>query len=290
LTDLTIDASGNVFAVGDLAVTTTVKKTQTTTYTWIVRKQTGGTGAFATIDSYRYAGTDAYANGATSIAGGSAAGLYVVGSGNHHHLVRKSTDGGQTWSLVDDFVYQSGQPSRAYVVAGDGQGNVYVAGTAVTSSGGRGNPIITEYWTVRKSSTGAAGSWALDNAVALGLQPQAIQSDLAGNVFVAGGKQLLSDAYPYSIVRSNRGGIWQTEDEFQVASGGTGIATGLARDAVGNIFVAGYGSDSHSSHAFIRSPGVTQSGQAFSTALIGGSESGGDPLADLLGADGDILT
>ena len=258
--DMTIDAAGNVFAVGWVAVAATTKNKPASSY-WTVRKQMGGAGAFVTVDSFRYSGTNSGANGVTNIAEGSAAGIYVVGYGGAEttdpglrHLVRKSTNGGVTWSTVDDFTYQSGQGSAAFAVSGDGKGNVYVAGHAYTSTGkGFKGTIVRTLFVVRKSATGNTGSWLLDDVCDVGqgggCVPNAIGADLDGKMYVVGDRSDFTDNSPSQITRTNASGTWQTVD--QLASGSQGFD--FAKDLSGNLYTAGYASDAGVLHAIVRS-------------------------------------
>ena len=78
-------------------------------------------------------GNDAYYNAVACDAAGDiyAAGVYYddAGLGPNHWVVRRSTDGGATWSTVDDYVSDPNSSStQANAIAADAAGNVYVAG------------------------------------------------------------------------------------------------------------------------------------------------------------------
>jgi hypothetical protein len=89
----------------------------------------GGTTWSAPLDDF----TSAYGASYNAITCDAAGNLYAAGSyegydyGNYVCLVRRSTDGGVTWSTVDD--YSGGYTNtHADAVAADAAGNVYVAG------------------------------------------------------------------------------------------------------------------------------------------------------------------
>ena len=110
--------------------------------------------------------------------------IYVVGSGitvsgtgkyqttSSHWLVRKSGNGGSSWTTVDDF--QLSYPWNNFVTAfaADANGNLFVAGSVA------GNWIVRE-------NPGGNGSWqTVDNLS--GAFPFAITADASGHVFVGG--------------------------------------------------------------------------------------------------------
>ena len=92
---LTIDAQGNVFAEG------------VANGVWTVR-DAGGVGPFVTVDTFQSV-TDGHVvpTCIANVASGPAAGVYAVGDGVSptHWFVRRSTNGGNTWSTIDAFQY-----------------------------------------------------------------------------------------------------------------------------------------------------------------------------------------
>jgi hypothetical protein len=102
---------------------------------------------------------------AYGIGGDSSGNVYVAGSANsndgalQHWIVRKSTDGGNSWSTVDDFA-PGGLPfpdQTPQAFGSDSNGNLFVAGTARL---GPSNATQTKtlQWLVRESP-GVTGSW-----------------------------------------------------------------------------------------------------------------------------------
>jgi hypothetical protein len=128
------------------------------------------------------------ASGYRSVAMGVAAnstGIYVVGSASatyksgapSHWIVRKSTNGGNSWTTVDDYQLAAGNSSEARCIATDANGNLWVAG--------RGNAGQGNRWIVRKS-VGGAGLWTTVDVFDAGVDANAIASSPSGNVFVGG--------------------------------------------------------------------------------------------------------
>jgi len=221
---LAVDSAGDVYAVGRRSTTGSFYDNDH----WIVRKRVAGQSAFATVDDAFPSDVGASGPaGVTIVAGGAAAGIYVAGFTREipnpvetdHWRVRKSVDGGKTWSTVDDYLGPAGTGSEASAVCSDPAGILYVVGMAVVST--------TQHWIVRKSVDGGA-SWTTDDDYQRpnhGNGPMAVAADAAGNVYVAGG---------YGIVRSNAGGSWATVDNFPEAD-----YWSLAIDAGGTLYVGG---------------------------------------------------
>jgi len=155
--------------------------------------------------------------------------LYVVGwsygsSGPDHQFVRRSTDGGAIWSIVDDIAIPSpysAYPLRAGEITTDAAGNVYV-----TELGGT--------WTVRKGIGGANFS-TMDTFQPSASQANAVFAHPTAGVFAAG------SANGVWVVRRSLNGsaTWQTVDTFQLPKGNGTTAYGIGADAHGNLYVVG---------------------------------------------------
>lgn len=273
---LAIDGAGNVFAVGQTNTTTTTGKGKNavtkTEYYWTVRKQAGGQGAFTTVDNYQSTTSSADTpTCATAITSGASAALYVAGYGGstgEDWLVRKSTDAGATWSVVDSFQYASTYGSHAFAVAGDGAGDVYVVGN--------GNSASSAHWLVRESPNGGA-SWSTvdDYQLSAGAiaAAESVGTDLAGNVYVVGAAN--DGAGAHTIIRTNASGSWATVDDYQLVAGKPASSHGFTVDPSGNLYAGGIAQDSTGAlHWIVRSaagptaPAMATAASVFSSAQI----------------------
>jgi hypothetical protein len=228
------DAAGNVYVVGYY------NDDSANGYGWIVRKGIGGSN-FATVGTLPSGWP-----GATSIFVHPTAGIFVAGQSyifvNGHGvsawIVRRSQDGGATWSTMDAFygsvstgratTYYQGQP---LAIGADAFGNIYVAGELAIPNK---SFLALWEWVVRKSSNGG-NSWSTVDTFQLSTGysawASAFVADSNGNLFAAGwgsGKW---------IVRENPGGIgtWQTVDVV------AGVADAITADRLGHVFVGGSG-------------------------------------------------
>jgi hypothetical protein len=172
--------SAGVYAVGDSG---------TSPKSWMVRKSANGGSTWATVDTYKYdsSGGNAFARG---IAGDSLGNVYVVGmaqqgvitgytknktpiySYSNHWIVRKSVNGGASWTRDDDYVH-----GEATAVCCDPAGTVYVAGESAD-----GDAIVR---------TNAGGSWSTVDDYATGSPDwsayySAIVTDPSGNHYAGG--------------------------------------------------------------------------------------------------------
>jgi hypothetical protein len=120
---VTVDTAGNVYVAGVVQYTNGV-------HTWTVRKGLSGA-SFSTVDSFAPGGFgNAQAIFAHATAGIFAAGYtnYTVSSKHGSSTysiwtVRRSLDGGATWTTVDNSIY--GQPRS---IGSDAVGDIYVVG------------------------------------------------------------------------------------------------------------------------------------------------------------------
>ena len=170
-----------------------------------------------------------------------AAGIYTDQSDPNitdHWFVRRSADGGVSWSIVDDVAPFSGSWfNQANAIAADAAGNVYVAGFLNTTS-------TSDAWIVRKSVGGT--SFTTVDSLPSGIGATAIFVHPTAGIFVAGQANVLVQGRTIRawIVRrsANAGATWQTVDTFYGTKGSTyyfGRAYGVGADAHGNLYVAG---------------------------------------------------
>jgi hypothetical protein len=141
-------------------------------------------------------------------------------------LVRKSSDGGATWSTVDLFQYPSGKGAYPWGLGADGSGHIFVAGNA-TDKGG------FDHWIVRASAN-AGQSWTMVDDVKGGY-PRGVYFAPGIGLFVVGGQ---NSSLIWSVRRSLDGGAtWSTVD-----APFAGRASGACSDSQGNVYVVGVAS------------------------------------------------
>ena len=252
LSSLGLDANGNVYSVGYLSPD--CSSCAIPPYYWYVRKSSDSGTTWSTVDVYQYApGELIFALGLT---GDNSGGIYVVGygndagtkknsGGNNHWLVRQSTNGGQTWTLVDDVIYATAH------------GAGFVPGAGVFAVGQ--NSSVG--WMVRRSVTGNLGTWStVDNPFAG--EASAVCGDSNGNIYVAGYAFVVTQTKPsvrgynvWTIRKSSDGGShWSTVDTFAYAQNQDSYVTGIGKDALGNVVAVGHASDGQTFHWIVRRP------------------------------------
>ena len=256
-----LDANNNVYSIGQLT------PNSTRVAYWCVRKRSNGGATWSTVDLYQY--TPGLSVDVTGFAADNTGNIYVVGwgsgqtvtgSGKHtttnsyiHWLVRKSSDAGQTWKLVDD------------VTGPEANGAAYVPGAGVFVVGPRfingAHP-----WLVRRSATGEPGTWSTVDYPSANVSSaaRAVGGDNQGNVYVSGSMfvvtgvvttkhQTTTNGYYAWITRksSDGGTTWSTVDTFSYTQnvGGYG-PVGIGTDAAGNVVVVG----NSSGHWIVRTP------------------------------------
>lgn len=172
---------------------------------------------------------------------------YVAGMSDDgttgHWVVRKSTDHGVTWSVIDDYIHTSGKRNHPEGIAADGPGNIYVVG-------GANNLSMEGEWLVRKSANNGQ-TWSLANTfsdpTAAAATARNIHVDAQGAVLVAGESNVGTDGYHWFLRRSaDQGQTWSNQDDL------VGIWHGASAQAVttngGDTFVLGWNFDDGSNY------------------------------------------
>jgi hypothetical protein len=163
---------------------------------WTVWRSQDGGQTWAVIETFQLS----FQEPSEAIGGGvdNAGNIYVVGIAVgpvnglqpslrfQHWVVRKSADGGNTWSTADDFLpqpYSSAYPAPQ-AFGSDAHGNLFVAGFSLGSG-----PPQPPQWLVRRSLAGT-GTWQTVDTFqyASGQEafPYAVIGDISGHIFVAG--------------------------------------------------------------------------------------------------------
>jgi hypothetical protein len=237
VTGITVDASGNVYLSG----MTTVSGN----WAWTIRKGVGGT-SFSTVDVVPNSWV-------TAIFAHPTRGIFAVGTRNINGVpawvVRRSTNGGATWSEINAFQLQSGRNSTALGIGADASGNLYVVGRGDASP--KRNTVV-RHWLVRKSTDGGNSWTTVDDFVASGdAEARCFAATSTGNLYVAGTAN--SSNGTHWIVRKSSGGsgAWTTIDDYQYA-GGYAAPHAIAAGASGNLFVGGAGWDNLGGHWIVK--------------------------------------
>jgi hypothetical protein len=151
---------------------------------------------------------------------------------------RWSTDGGASWTVLDDAgSWNSDGSSFARGVAADPDGNIYVSGAARNKRG-------ASYWVIRKGDT--AGRWSTtyrsSQAIADGggiIHVPAYPGKHNGGIFAAG-MLTPSKATQWTVLRSNNAGVtWTVVDSWVPGKNQAAAAKVITADNSGNIYVAG---------------------------------------------------
>jgi hypothetical protein len=227
------DLLGNIYAAGwgfmDLSLDTA----------GVIKKSSDGGAPWSVIDAFSNGDAAPWCEywGITSDAAGI---LYVVGndpySANGIWFVRRSLNGGETWSTVDKLSLSNSDSARA--VATDAAGNVYVVGQAIT-----GTDTLHPSWIIRKG-VDYGTSWSTVDTFnpGAGASARGVLCHPTAGIFVAGygtatsgtGKKTTTQQY-WCVRRSqDDGATWTTVDAYL-----DGIANGIGADAAGNIHAVG---------------------------------------------------
>lgn len=166
---------------------------------WIVRRSTDGGQTWNTVDTYYSGSTGNFPYGMTADANGNlfVTGVAFISPGKNkpsvaHWITRRSVNGGQTWTVVDDFVPGSSNMGRA--VAVDAFGRVFATGYVSLNGVSR--------WITRVSLDGGT-TWVTTDDVPLLSSAgtlRAAAADAVGNVFI-GGQAPGTDGVNHGVVR-----------------------------------------------------------------------------------------
>ncbi len=151
---------------------------------WLVRKSTDAGATWALVDDYQLI-PGKYST-ARKVRINSSGDIFVIGSANDntstHGIVRRSQDGGSTWTTIDDYQLSSGKSASCNDLSFDGVGNIYIVGYGYDATN-------YGHWILRKSTNGGV-SWAVVDdfsyTATFSSSPDSIHIDNSGNIFVAG--------------------------------------------------------------------------------------------------------
>jgi uncharacterized delta-60 repeat protein len=235
---IAVDASGNVFVTGtspsagfgteDYA---TIKYNSSGDQVWV--KWYNGTGSGL---DYAYAiAVDAAGN--VYVTGGS----WGIGTNFDYLTIKYNSAGDTVWTRR----YNSGgsKLDKAYAIAVDAAGNVYVTGASEGTVSAHG--IFEDYATVKYSPTGVELWVARYNGPASdGDFASSIALDASGNVYVTGTSDGGSSGsgmpyMDYATIKYNSSGIVQWVHRYNGPGSSNDEASCLKVDASGNVYVTG---------------------------------------------------
>ncbi len=234
--DIGTDPSGSIlYSVGGATDTDGVR-------TGVARVSTDSGQSWSIVDGFKpagwawtqYRGFGSAANGALFTAGELWDGVPNIGTKNW--IVRRSIDGGVTWTTQDVFDDGAGgKPSCGDIKAAP-SGAIYAAGVTAAQGGANGWS-----WLVRKSSDGGASWTTVDQVVTPGFsEARAIGFHPNGSVFVVGYMSDSKGRFRWTTRRSvNGGATWSTVDSYQAGNGLFAKAQSITVDSSGAVYVAG---------------------------------------------------
>lgn len=226
---------------------------------WIVKKSLDQGNTWTTIDSFQldtYRDAKAYKillNNGNIFVAGNATDINFTG----HWIVRKSSDNGASWSIIDNWTPYANSITAAKFMTIDSNGVMYVTGHAVDGS-------FNQHLITRKSSNNGV-SWTNVDDFISGMI--AASNDIAVNslnhIFVSG--YHISGGQFWMIRKSTDGGAtWSNIDNYQLVSNKSGAANKIYFSTNGDMYVTGYGTDSSNiKHAITRKS--TDNGSTWTT-------------------------
>ena len=182
-----IDSTGRIYAGGSVSETS---KGKTITRN-LIRKLQNGT--WGTIETAFYPGS--------LVCSGNI--VFTVTNTTDSWQVRKSSDGGNTWTLVDQYRFDASDWTSAFDMTADIQGNLYVVGPGrritTTGSGTAATKHYERFWIVRKGTVGGT-QWQTVDAFA----PDGPVADQGNGQFLA------PNAWPWGVTTSPGGDVLVT--------------------------------------------------------------------------------
>jgi hypothetical protein len=270
---LAVDGSGNVYITGYSPGSGTGRDYATVKY------DAGGVQQWAS----RY---DGPANGddvASALAVDGSGNVYVTGesegsgTGNDYATVKYNAAGVQQW--VARYNGPAGSDDWANALAVDGSGNVYVTGGSLGSGTGY------DYATVKYNASGAQQWASRYNGPASGPDvPNALAVDGSGNVYVTGFSAGSGTSSDYATVKYNASGAQQWVARYDGPTSGFDVASALAVDGSGNVYVTGLSAGSGTGYDYATVKYNASGAQQWASRYDGPAS--GDDYARALAVDG----
>ena len=172
--------------------------------------------------------------------------VYVTGSsksdtagGDDYATIKYNASGVQQWVAR----YPNG---RASAITVDTSGNVFVTGTSYSPS------TQTDYATIKYNPSGVQ-QWAAryDGPTNWTDVAKGIAVDDSGNVYVTGWSSSSGTASDFVTIKYNTAGVQQWIARYNATGNFSDLATALALDALGNVYVTGSSSSSGTASDFV---------------------------------------
>jgi len=217
---------------------------------WLLREWNPATGQWATIDDSSTLVND--------VGQASCADILVAPNGDVY-----TTGGGQLGTGLGWVVRKRAAGTSAFTtVDADYSGKTSGAGTDIAFHSNYGVFVAGERnscWTVRRSSSGALGTWQTvdtfqtrrdwgsGSAFGMTVAP-------SGNIFVAGRAYNFTTGKQHWVVRSSAdgGATWAIADNVTSPAGTLAEAFGIVADAAGKIYVCGRADGGNGNHWIVR--------------------------------------
>jgi uncharacterized delta-60 repeat protein len=254
---IAVDASGNVYVTG--ASDTSVMSSSYAT----IKYNSGGVQQWV----QRHVGPGNGRDAASAIAVDASGNVYVTGysqgssgEGHDYATIKYNSGGVQQW--VQRYNGPANRDDEASAIVLDASGNVYVTGYSCLDPGCGTDCATIKYnsggvqqWVQRYNGPGNSENDA--SAIAL---------DASGNFYVTGSSNLDTNC-DYLTIKYNSGGVQQWVQRYDGPGSFDDLASAIALDASGNVYVTGYSSGSDTVHDYetikYNSVGVQQWGQRY---------------------------
>jgi len=238
--DVAVTSTGKIFVVG-------TGNTGGGHSQWVVRKSdTGDLGSWTVADHYVRGGSTGSGDAvAWGVAVDSKNSVYVVGESARdndqaHAIVRKSTDGGDTWTTVSNYNYNTtaSTDEKQQSIFVDADDNIYY-GTMVAIGASD-----YKHWVIRRSMDGGK-TWQTVDDYARGTTgddqtPWGMFADTFGGIYAVGAGTSTAGISNLIVRKStDKGTTWTTIHETPGEDQAFAIAYGGFTDSLGNVFIVG---------------------------------------------------